>query len=87
MQLQHWPTEEQLGDYYPLFLTYCVSWVVAHEFFNGEEWFEALSAFAWKGATELDGVVDMLFFFEMFHYGMPYVNWEASQIITNHRWF
>lgn len=87
MQLQHWPTEEQLGGYYPLFLGYCASWVVAHEFFSGEEWFEALSAFAWKGATELDGVVDMLFFFEMFHYGMPYVNWEASQIITNHRWF
>jgi len=87
MELQHWPSEEELGSYYPLFLGYCISWLVAYEFFEGEGWFEELEAVAWEGATEMDGVVDMCSFFEIFHFGMPYFNWEASRIITTRRWF
>lgn len=87
MQLQHWPSEQDLGGYYPLFLGYCISWVVAYEFFNGEGWFEELFEAAWGGAIEADGVVNMVTFFETFHLAMPYFNFEASQIITSHRWF
>jgi hypothetical protein len=87
MDLHHWPSEEELGPYYQNFLGYCISWAVAEEFFGGERWFSELEEVAWRGATHLDGVVDMCSFFETFHFGIPYMNWEASRIIATHRWF
>jgi hypothetical protein len=82
-----WPTEEELGSYHRLFLGYWMTYLLAKEFFQGEGWLGQLEGEVLRYATMEDGTVDMLAFFEAFHLGLPFFNWEASRFLVTYQWF
>ena len=67
-----WPTRNDLGNYYDVWLKMTAVFVIAIEYFEGVEWFEQLYADAWRAATCADGVVDMVAFYEFFYHGMAF---------------
>ena len=47
-----------------------VVYVIVTEFCEGEEWYKDLERFAKRSSTDVDGVRDMVSFFEIFYHGL-----------------
>ena len=81
MTLVHWPTPQELGDRYEDWLR--LAWVYAIVAFECShvEWFADLEAMAMRMATEVDGVLDMVEFVQLFYNALAYTDFELYRIV------
>jgi hypothetical protein len=83
MILEMWPTQEELGDYYIIWLKQAVAWVIVTEFCQNEPWYLDLERMAKRRSTQRDGIRDMVAFFEVFYHGIAMYDWRVHCIIRN----
>ena len=83
MNLQLWPTPDDLGPYYDVWLKMAVCWVIVVEYFEDESWYLELEGEARRYATSADGILDMTVFIESFYCGLVVYDWHVHRIVRN----
>jgi hypothetical protein len=84
MILEHWPTREELGDfYYGVWLKKAIAWVLVTEFCQDEEWYLELERIVKRASTSRDGIRDMVSFMEVFYEGLVFFDFQIHLIVRD----
>lgn len=83
MVLERWPTNEDLGPYYDVWLKMGVAWVLVTMFCEDEAWYLDLERMAIRYSTSMDGIRDMTAFFEIFYHGLAMYDWQIHRIVRD----
>ena len=83
MMLIRQPYPDELGGYFNTWCRMAVLYVIVSEYFEEEWWFQDLEIAAMRGATDVDGILNLQDFVEMFWVGLPHVQWEVYMIVRD----
>lgn len=81
MVLERWPSREDLGPYYDIWLKMGIAWVLVTTFYEEEEWYLELERVAKRYSTSSDGIRDMVSFFEIFYHGLAMYDWQLHRLV------
>lgn len=86
LRMFRYPSLEELGDYTEQFLTMCGFYLTAQILFGDTRWFRLLEQQCMHEATEIDLVIEVQQFIELFWMAMHGFNFELSRELTRHSW-
>lgn len=86
LRMHRYPHLEDLGEYVGPFMTMCGFYITAQILFGDKEWFRLMESQCIREATELDLVIDVQQFIELFWMAMHGFSFELSRELTRHSW-
>lgn len=86
MALHRYPTLEELGEYAEPFMSMCGFYLTAQILFGDRRWFAILESQCMLEATDMDRIVDVQQFIELFWMALHGLNWGLATELARHSW-
>lgn len=83
MTLVRWPAPQELGNRYEDWLRLAWVYAIVADQCSHLDWFEDLEAMVMRMATEVDGILDMTEFVQIFYNALAYADFELYRIVRD----